>query len=183
MSKNLLVLALCLTLFAFTGCAQNPAAPALSAEELQALDDSEFVDADVPGELAEHFESLGELASAAAYIVKAEVVSVEVEGGQTLTSVKLTDSFKGKLAKGDTIEIAEEGGTNGKIFGGTPQMSAPNVYYLFLTDEYNGKYYVTGAFGRFIVKEGYCVQQTIRAAKIYAYSPMQAKDFEDVVSG
>ena len=60
---------------------------------------------------------------------------------------------------------------------------AVDSYILFLT-EYNGSYYVCGAFqGRFIEREGYVFQQATEDTKLRGYTPISVEDFADSLTG
>ncbi|MCC8153559.1 MAG: hypothetical protein LIP01_04720 [Tannerellaceae bacterium] len=89
----------------------------------------------------------------------------------------LTEVYKGLANVGDTLEVVEEGGQEGKVMGGLPQLNGNNDYILFLT-EYNGCYYICGAFqGRFIEREGYMFQQATEDTKLRSYTPVSVEDF------
>lgn len=105
---------------------------------------------------------------------------VNLEGfSQTHTIFTISEVIKGSLNINDEIEIIEEGGYKNTVAGGIPKLTASNSYVLFLL-EYEGSYYVCGAFqGRFVEKSGYLFQQATEDVKLNrsAYTPIKAEDF------
>lgn len=137
---------------------------------------------DVPGELTIIFRSLDQIADEADVIVQATGIGKreDLPGGlpQTHTEVRVDACLKGTAEPGSTLEIIEEGGHNGKVLGGIPQIREGTTYFLFLYDEGGGKHYICGAFqGRFIVREGYVFQQATEEVKLKNYTPLTVEAF------
>ena len=101
---------------------------------------------------------------------------------QTHTMMDVTSVLKGDVQVGDSIEVIEEGGIDGRLVCGIPQLSTDYDYYLMLL-EYEGAYYVCGAFqGRFVERDGYVFQQATEDVKLTrTYSPLSAEEFESMV--
>lgn len=134
-----------------------------------------------PGQLETVYADMDAIVADADLIAQVSVVNqtVEILDGfpQTHTNVKVTEVYKGVADVGDELEVVEEGGQEGKVMGGLPQLSNANDYILFLT-EYNGCYYVCGAFqGRFIEREGYMFQQATEDTKLRSYTPVSVENF------
>lgn len=143
--------------------------------------DQEETYPEVPVELDKIYTDLEEIADDASLIVKVSVVdqTEELLDGypQTHTTVEVLESYKGSVDAGDTVEIIEEGGKEGEVMGGIPQLSDDNNYILFLTPR-DGAYYICGAFqGRFIEREGHMFQQATEDIKLESYAPVSVEDF------
>ncbi len=174
-------IALCF-LFLLGACQKNAPSTDLSSDEISKLNDSETYP-DVPGSLEKVFTSMDEIRADAQVIVEVEVMKsdiVPLDGmPQTHTKVKVSNVLKGNVAAGDTLNIVEEGGFNGKLIGDIPKMQAGENYFLHLV-EYKDNYYISGAFqGRFIVKEGYVFQQATEEIKLTSYQPLKVDAFID----
>ena len=148
--------------------------------------DMEEMYPDVPGELAILFRNLSEIVDEADVIVQVTSLGKkeELPGGfpQTHTNVRVEECMKGNLEKGSILEVIEEGGHNGKVLGGIPQMQEGTSYFLFLYDDGGGKYYICGAFqGRFIIREGYVFQQATEEVKLKNYTPVTVKEFKKLI--
>lgn len=145
--------------------------------------DAEETYPEVPGCLAVVYEDITDIMEDASVIAKCSVIEQEVvilDGyPQTHTTVNVENVMKGAVSEGDTLEVVEEGGRDGKVLGGIPQLSSDFDYYLMLT-EYKGVYYICGAFqGRFIEREGYVFQQATEDVKLSrSYTPVTSADFE-----
>ena len=138
------------------------------------------------GELAIIYSDLTEIIADAQSIVKVSVEKqsvVDLDGyPQTHTAVTVQNCYKGNLKTGSSIEVIEEGGIDGKVMGGIPQLSKENEYFLFLT-EYNGSYYICGAFqGRFIIKDDCVYQQATKDVKLAYYKPLSTEEFSKSLS-
>ncbi|MDR0916616.1 MAG: hypothetical protein LBN02_05445 [Oscillospiraceae bacterium] len=198
--KKSLALSLCLLLaFSLFACKTAPAATTtpntqhLTAAEIRALDESETIRGESWASLVNHFNSIEEITDFAEVIVKVEVVSVELtepetylDSQMTYTTVTILSTIKGNGPVGGTIKINELGGGQGYeafVAGGVPVMAVGSQYILFLTEEYKGMRGVCGAFGRFIEKQGYMVQQTIEEAKINSYTPLPTEQFMQLIAG
>lgn len=149
--------------------------------------DKEETYPEAPGQLETVYSDMNAIATDADLIVQISVVdqTVEILDGfpQTHTDVKVTAVYKGMANVGDELEVVEEGGQDGKVMGGLPQLNNANDYILFLT-EYNGSYYVCGAFqGCFIEREGYVFQQATEDTKLRGYTPISVEDFADSLTG
>ena len=136
---------------------------------------------EVPGELQIIYDNITNIILDANDIVKIKVLEqgIDILDGypQTNTVAEICYVSKGNLKVGDKITIVEEGGINGKVLGGMPQLNNKSDYVLFLT-EYNGKYYILGAFqGRFIEREGYLFQQATIDVKLSDYKPITTEGF------
>lgn len=134
-----------------------------------------------PGSLEVIYKSMGELVADADMIVRISVNTqkTEVLDGyrQVHTAVTINDIYKGNLKIGDSVNVVEEAGQEGKVLGGIPVLNADYEYILFLT-EYNGNYYPCGAYqGRFILREGYLFQQATEDVKLSSYTPMPIDNF------
>lgn len=141
---------------------------------------------EAPGQLEKEYTSLPELASDAAVIAKVLVVDQSVEDldglPQTHTQVRVIKDYLGNVKSSDIIEVVEEGGREGKVFGGIPQMKTNDEMYLFLI-EYNNYFYVCGAFqGRFVVRDGYVFQQATEDTKLKSYAPLDDESFGETVA-
>ena len=142
---------------------------------------SEETYAEVPGSLEKIYKSIDELVADADMIVRISVNAqkVEVLDGyrQIHTSVTINNIYKGDLKIGDSVNIVEEAGQEGKVLGGIPVLNSEYEYLLFLT-EYNGNYYPCGAYqGRFILREGYLFQQATEDVKLSTYTPVPIDNF------
>ncbi len=136
---------------------------------------------EAPGSLEVIYKSMGELVADADMIVRISVNTqkTEVLDGyrQVHTAVTINDIYKGNLKIGDSVNVVEEAGQEGKVLGGIPVLNADYEYILFLT-EYNGNYYPCGAYqGRFILREGYLFQQATEDVKLSSYTPMPIDNF------
>jgi len=140
-----------------------------------------------PASLAVVYENIDEMLKDADAVVKGSVVDQEVvmlDGfPQTHTMIEVSHVLKGAIATGSSIEIIEEGGSEGKVMSGIPQLSKDYDYYLMLI-EYKGSYYVCGAFqGRFVEREGYVFQQATSDVKLSkTYSPVSSEAFETMIT-
>ena len=175
---TLLTMVLVITILA--GCS-------MQRESLIEKIDKEETYTEAPGQLETVYSDMNAIATDADLIVQISVVdqTVEILDGfpQTHTDVKVTAVYKGMANVGDELEVVEEGGQDGKVMGGLPQLNNANDYILFLT-EYNGSYYVCGAFqGRFIEREGYVFQQATEDTKLRGYTPISVEDFADSLTG
>jgi hypothetical protein len=175
---TLLTMVLVITILA--GCS-------MQRESLIEKIDKEETYPEAPGQLETVYSDMNAIATDADLIVQISVVdqTVEILDGfpQTHTDVKVTAVYKGMANVGDELEVVEEGGQDGKVMGGLPQLNNANDYILFLT-EYNGSYYVCGAFqGRFIEREGYVFQQATEDTKLRGYTPISVEDFADSLTG
>ena len=147
--------------------------------------DAEETYPEVPGSLAVVYENIADIMEDASVIAKCSVIeqSVVMLDGypQTHTTVNVKNVIKGTVSEGDALEVVEEGGRDGKVLGGIPQLSSDFDYYLMLT-EYKGVYYICGAFqGRFIEREGYVFQQATEDVKLSrSYTPVTSADFESL---
>ena len=110
--------------------------------------------------------------------IKQEVISLDGYP-QTHTTMDVTTVLKGNIEPGSSIVVIEEGGKDGRLIAGIPQISPDYNYYLMLI-EHEGAYYVCGAFqGRFIEREGYVFQQATEDVKLAgSYAPMRSEEFE-----
>lgn len=140
-----------------------------SAAEVWAVEAQETYD-DAPGELAEVYESLEELAAAAEEIVRVSVLSVQEEKkflvSDVRTAVSVLDAWKGDLRVGARVEILESGGAGSTVLGGIPRMALDRTYVLFLRQD-GEQYRICGAIqGRFIECGGYLFQQTWESLKL-----------------
>ena len=135
---------------------------------------------EVPGTLATIYTSLTEIADDAEVIVRVSINgSKEVQHDgypQIYTSVKVLEALKGNISANDVLTIVEEG--SGKtVLGGIPLLNPSNEYVLFLT-QYEGNYYICGAFqGRFIIEQDYVFQQATENVKLQNYQPLKYTDF------
>lgn len=192
MKKFLSLIVVLCSVFTLTGCgAQNdsfevPASVSESLEDKISAIDEEETYPPVPATLAVVYNNVDEIVADADVIVKAAVKeqSVEMLDGypQTHTIVEVLNVLKGDAAEGDLLEVVEEGGYDGKVVCGLPQLSDENDYYLMLI-KYNGFYYVCGAFqGRFVEREGYVFQQAVEDVKLsHSYSPATSESFESLI--
>lgn len=154
----------------------------LSVEQI----DEEETYPEAPGQLDVTYTDISQIINDAGYIVEVSIAgqSVEMLDGfpQTHTTVNIINVLKDDLNADDTLEVVEEGGVNGRVMGGIPQLSDGSDYLLFLK-KYNDKYYICGAFqGRFIIREGYAFQQATEDVKLRTYSPAMLGDFKDMLS-
>lgn len=150
--------------------------------------DAEETYPSIPASLAVTYNSVDEIVSDADIVVKVSVgeQNVELLDGypQSHTMVEVLKVLKGDVLEGDVLEVVEEGGQDGEVLGGIPQLSDINDYYLMLT-EYNEYYYVCGAFqGRFVEREGYVFQQAVKDVKLSSdsYSPITSESFETLIT-
>lgn len=172
--RAFILLAVMLTITLLAGCSTQ-------GESLIAKIDREETYPEAPGQLEKVYSDMDAIVKDAGLIVQVSVEeqTVEILDGfpQTHTNVKVTEVYKGLANVGDTLEVVEEGGQEGKVMGGLPQLNGNNDYILFLT-EYNGCYYICGAFqGRFIEREGYMFQQATEDTKLRSYTPVSVEDF------
>ena len=138
---------------------------------------------EAPGQLETVYIDISDMLDDAEDVVEISVVSSHVEMldgyPQTHTEVEITNVYKGDLQAGDIINVIEEGGQDGMVMGGLPQLSSANAYILCLI-EYQNNYYICGAFqGRFIEREGYVFQQATEDVKLQQYSPLSLDAFEE----
>lgn len=158
-----------------------------SVEDRIAAIDLEETYASSPATLAVVYNNINEMLADADIVVKGNVIGQEVislDGfPQTHTMINVTSVLKGTISKGENIEIIEEGGYEGKVLSGIPQLSKDNDYYLMLI-EYKDCYYICGAFqGRFIEREGYVFQQATSDVKLSKnYTPIPAESFEAMIA-
>lgn len=193
MKKALSLTVLFLMLVSLAGCGAKNEPPAVQSSSAGSPEDRIYViDAEetypaIPATLAVVYNSVKEIAFDADVIVKVSVKeqSVELLDGypQTHTTVEVLRVLKGDADEGNLLEVVEEGGYDGKVLCGIPQLSSEYHYYLMLT-EYKGFYYICGAFqGRFVEREGYIFQQAAEDVKLFhSYSPMTGDDFESLVT-
>lgn len=182
-------LSLCM-IYAMTACnaSNKPSADAKTITERIAEIDLEETYQSAPVSLAIVYDDVPTIVSDADVIIKGSVTSqkvVELDGyPQTHTTMTVTTVLKGDIEVGSSINIIEEGGYDGKLICGIPQLSSENDYYLMLI-EYEEAYYVCGAFqGRFVEREGYVFQQATEDVKLTrTYAPMTAEEFEAMVTG
>lgn len=180
MKKTLAVfLIIAMFVIALAGCS--------SQESLVSKIDFEETYPEAPGQLDVVYQDINAITQDATVIVYVSIEgqSVEMLDGfpQTHTEVYVQEVYKGNVDIGDTLEVIEEGGQEGKVMGGLPQLSDSYKYILFLT-EYNENYYICGAFqGRFVEREGYMFQQATEDAKMQTYSPVSVEDFVSSLAG
>jgi len=160
------------------------AACSVSIENL----DREETYPDFPGSLETIYTSMEQLAQDADIIAEVTVAAQEVVSldglPQTHSQVRIEKLFKGSAAENDILAVIEEGCLTEveSVTLGVPPMAHDGKYILYLT-EYNGNYYILGAFqGKFIVKEGYVFQQSTEEVKMKAYSPITVEDFRKMFS-
>lgn len=157
----------------------------LSAEEIEKLDAEETFE-EGPGELAVVYQNMSEMVNDADLIAEITVDELQVIYNEynlpkTHTTVVLNHVI-GKentinVTKGQKITVIEEGGIDGFLQGGIPQMEKGTEYILFL-QQYENNYYICGAFqGRFIMKSGYAFQQGWESVKLKEYYPLQRLSF------
>ena len=91
--------------------------------------------------------------------------------------------MKGSEKAGDTLEVIEDGGGSEEfLFGNYPQLSKDKHYILFLKYS-DGNYYICGAFqGRFVINDGYVVQQTVEGVGVKDYTPVKAEEFKALIA-
>lgn len=172
--RTFILVAVMLLIAILAGCSMQD-------ESLIAKIDREETYPEAPGQLEKVYTDLDAIAADADLIAQVSVIkqTVEILDGfpQTHTNVKVEAVYKGLVNVGDNLEIVEEGGQEGKVMGGLPQLSKENNYVLFLK-EYKGFYYICGAFqGRFIEREGYMFQQATEDTKLRSYAPVKVEDF------
>lgn len=139
-----------------------------------------------PGQLETVYTDISDILDDAEAVVEISVVNSHVEMldgyPQTHTEVEITNVYKGDLQAGEVVNVIEEGGQDGIIMGGLPQLSSDNSYILCLI-EYKNNYYICGAFqGRFIEREGYVFQQATEDVKLQKYAPLKLGDFEKMLT-
>ena len=162
----------------------------LSDEEIAILDAEETFE-EGHGELAIEYQSMDDMVNDADLIAEItadelQVVYNEFNLPKTHTSVVLNHVIRKENAvnvtKGQKITVIEEGGTDGFLQGGIPQMEKGTEYILFL-QEYENNYYICGAFqGRFILKSGYAFQQGWERVKLKEYYPLQREAFIELIN-
>ncbi len=183
MKSRIYIFALVIMLVTFLGACSKDQGNVLE-ETIKRINEEETYP-ETPGELQTKYDNIIDIISDADNIVKIKVLeqSIEMLDGypQTNTVAQIDYVSKGNLNIGDKIVIVEEGGSDGKVLGGIPQLKDESDYVLFLT-EYNGKYYIVGAFqGRFIEREGYLFQQATSDVKLAKYTPIKTEDFFKMV--
>lgn len=184
MKKYCMLLAAVMMLFVLCSCGAN-------VGEVEWMNDIDRINAEetypsAPGQLETVYKEVKDIAEDATVVVEVSIISQSVEllGGypQTHTNALVNSVYKGTLEVGEEITIIEEGGDNGKLMGGIPQLASDNTYFLYLR-EYKGNYYVCGAFqGRFIVRDGYVFQQATEDVKLTSYEPLNENDYKDLLS-
>lgn len=162
----------------------------LSAEEIEKLDAEETFE-EGTGELAVVYQNMSEMVNDADLIAEItvdelQVVYNEFDLPKTHTTVILNHVIKKENAvnvtKGQKITVIEEGGIEGFLQGGIPQMEKDTEYILFL-QQYENNYYICGAFqGRFILKSGYAFQQGWESVKLKEYYPLQRLSFFELLN-
>ena len=179
-----------LIILSLTGCSTNISNGNTEEQnntELSAVDisriDLEETYPEAPGQLETKYENISEIILDAQLITKVTVTNqtIEMLGGypQTHSMVEVKEVYMGDVEAGDILEIVEEGGYEGSVLGGIPQLNSENSYVLFLK-AYNEKYYICGAFqGRFIEREGYLFQQATSDVKLKTYYPLKVSDFSE----
>ena len=135
---------------------------------------------EAPVSLVKIYTSLTEIADDAEVIVRVSVSGskeVYLDGHpQIHTSVKVLEALKGDISTNDVLTIVEEG-SGETVVSGIPLLDPSNEYVLFLT-QYEGKYYICGAFqGRFMIEQDYVFQQATEDAKLRNYQPLKYADF------
>lgn len=186
MKSKIYILALIIMVATFMGaCSKEQISKNdVSNETIKRINDEETYP-ETPGQLEIKYGNITNMISDADDIVKIKVLeqSIEMLDGypQTNTTAEVEYVSKGNLNIGDKIMIVEEGGIDGKVLGGIPQLNDESDYVLLLT-EYNGKYYIVGAYqGRFIEREGYMFQQATSDVKLARYAPMTTEEFLKLV--
>lgn len=157
---------------------------ALTEEEIERIDQEQTYP-EAPGQLETVYSEMPQLIEDATHIVEVEVLEqsiVYLDGfPQTHTIVQIVESYKGSLAVGAKLTVIEEGGYDGKVMGGIPQLSLGSGYILFLI-EYKDNYYVCGAYqGRFIINSGYVFQQATEDVKMRTYAPVEINEFRQSI--
>ena len=152
-----------------------------SKDNMIAQIDREETYPEAPGTLAIVYNSLDEIEKDADKIIYGNIENTEIEYldglPQTHTFVRIKESVKGGLPEGKIVEIIEEGGYEGVVMGGIPQMAINSEFCLFLTED-RGNYYICGAFqGRFIIRSGYVFQQATEDVKLKGYRPVEKNVF------
>ena len=174
-------------LFLLVGCGAKSESEAGNPENSISAIDAEETYPATPASLAVTYNSVEEIVFDADVIARVSIgeQTVELLDGypQTHTLVEVSNVLKGEVTEGDILEVVEEGGNNGKVLGGIPQLSDDYDYYLMLTED-NGYYYVCGAFqGRFIEREGYVFQQAAEDVKLSrSYSPLTSESLETLIT-
>lgn len=146
----------------------------LTPSQVEALSKGEIYP-DVSAELEVIYDSLSSLEKDSTHIVRVKIEGHEVVDPnrypETYSKATTLESIKGEMTRGQGITTVEAGGYGKHTLGEIPVMSTSDEYVLFLI-EYKGYYYVTGAFqGRFILKDGYAVQQGSESAHLKDYVP------------
>ena len=172
------LLSVCM-LFALSSCGgQVDSTGSIDADEIERINTEETYPS-IPATLAVTYHDVESITNDADIIVKGTVTGQEVvplDGfPQTHTTMDVTSVLKGDVQVGDSIEVIEEGGFDGHLVCGIPQLSTDYDYYLMLL-EYEGAYYVCGAFqGRFVERNGYVFQQATEDVKLTkTYAPLSA---------
>lgn len=179
------LLSVCM-LFTLSACrGQVESTGSIDADQIEEIDNEETYPS-IPATLAVTYDDVESIINDADVVIKGVVAGQEVVslGGypQTHTMMDVSSVLKGDIQVGDSIEVIEEGGYDGRLVCGIPQLSTDYNYYLMLL-EYEGAYYVCGAFqGRFVERNGYVFQQATEDVKLTrAYAPLSADEFETMV--
>ena len=168
----------------------NKSTGKLSDEEIEKFDAEETFE-EGPGELAIEYQSMSEMVNDADLIAEITVDELQVIYNEynlpkTHTTVILNHVIRKEntvnVTKGQKITVIEEGGIDGFLQGGIPQMEKGTEYILFL-QQYENNYYICGAFqGRFILKSGYAFQQGWESVKLKEYYPLQRLSFFELLN-
>lgn len=179
------LLSVCM-LFALSSCGgQAGSTGSVNADKIERIDNEETYP-NIPATLAVTYHDVESIVDDADIVIKGTVTEqdeVLLDGfPQTHTMMDVTSVLKGDVQVGDSVEVIEEGGIDGRLVCGIPQLSTDYDYYLMLL-EYEGAYYVCGAFqGRFVEREGHVFQQATEEVKLTkSYSPLSAEEFEALV--
>lgn len=138
------------------------------------------------GSLQTVYDSFDEMKKDAACIALVEINDRRIETTETLpmtyTSVSVKEVYKGELKPDDVIEVIEEGGfTDEILLGDYPQLKKGSQYVLFMLHT-EGNYYICGAFqGRFILRDGFVVQQRTEDVGLKDYSPVTLEEFKKLI--
>ena len=146
----------------------------------------------IAGELAVYYEKMSDMTADADCIALVEVLGRRIDMGETgwtvdpmtYTRIRLKTVYKGEENVGDTFEVIEMGGFDEKhLLGDFPQLSEDSEYVLFMLHS-EGNHYICGAFqGRFIIREGYAVQQTMDNVRLLDYTPVKLEEFVKLIEG
>lgn len=179
------LLSVCM-LFSLTSCGGQPSSTgSVNADEIERINTEETYPS-IPATLAVTYHDVESIIDDADIVIKGTVTEqdeVLLDGfPQTHTMMDVASVLKGDVQVGDSIEVIEEGGFDGRLVCGIPQLSTDYDYYLMLL-EYEGAYYVCGAFqGRFVERDGHVFQQATEDVKLTrAYSPLSSEEFESMV--